>query len=395
MDLLTRQPVVIDAGTHSIKAGFAGEDRPSVVLRSAVGRPKLPRVMAGGALADADAFVGARAEAHRGALTMHPAMARGAPASWADVELLWASLFDAARLQPQAHLRARPSEQAVLLAEPPLASRVQRERAAQVMFEQLRVPALYICPSSPLALYASGRTTGVVLDVGEGCSHATPVYEGFALPHAVARSDVGGRDVTERLALLLRKAGTVLHCGAELEALAAAKEAACFVSANPAADEAAFAAALEGAGVTAGKAPMQEYRLPDGQRIVLGAERFRAAEVLFRPALAGLECRGAADLLASALARADLDLRAPLFQSVVLAGGATTTRGFGARLLSEMRRLAPGPDVKLRVFAPSDRATLTWVGGSILASLGTFKSLWVTKGQFEEEGPRCVHAAAL
>jgi centractin len=380
MDLLTSQPVVIDLGTHSIKAGFGGEDRPSVALRSVVGRPKLPRVIAGGALADADAFVGRRAEEHRGALHLSHAMERGAVASWADLEVLWASLYDAG------HLKASASAHPVLLAEAPLTPRAQRERCAQVLFEKLQVPALHCCPSPPLALYATGRTTGLVLDCGEGAAHATPIYEGYALPHAVLRSDLGGRDVTERLALLLRKQGTVLRSGAELESVAAMKEQACFVSALPAQDEAAVADRRFAAA---------EFRLPDGQRVQVGAERFRAPELLFRPALGGLECKGVAELAAGAVLRSDLDLRAALLQNVVLAGGSTTCRGFGPRLLAELRKLQPAPDVKLRVWAPSERTSLTWVGGSILASLGTFKSLWVTKEQYLEQGDRILHGAAL
>ena len=380
MDLLTSQPVVIDLGTAAIRAGFGGEDRPSVTLRSVVGRPKLPRVLAGGALADASEFVGRRAEEHRGALQLSRALEHGAVTSWRDLEVLWAALYDAA------HLKVRAEAHPVLLAEAPLTSRAQRERCAQILIEQLQVPALHACPSPPLSLYATGRTTGLVLDCGEGASHATPVYEGFALPHAVLRADLGGRDVTERLALLLRKQGTVLHTGAELETVAAAKEACCFVSALPAQDEAAVADRRFAA---------QEFRLPDGQRLALGAERFRAPELLFRPALGGLECRGVAELVAGAVLRCDLDLRATLLQSIVLAGGSSTCRGFGARLLTEVRKLQPAPDVKLRVWAPSDRALLTWLGGSILASLSTFKSLWVTKDRFLEEGPRCLHGAAL
>jgi centractin len=77
------------------------------------------------------------------------------------------------------YLVSTPIAVQVLLTEAPLSSRTQRERAAACFFESLHVPALCISPAPPLALYASGRTTGLVLDVGDGVSAATPVYEGF------------------------------------------------------------------------------------------------------------------------------------------------------------------------------------------------------------------------
>lgn len=115
-----------------------------------------------------------------------------------------------------------------------------------------------------LSLYASGRTTGLVLDVGDGVAHAVPVYEGFALPSCVMRSDVAGRDVTERLQLLLRKAGHVFHTSAEKEVVRLMKEKTSYLAVDPRREEKEW--------VTAG---MQgrlgeksvEFELPDGRRI--------------------------------------------------------------------------------------------------------------------------------
>ena len=103
--------------------------------------------------------------------------------------------------------------------------------------------------------YASGRTTGIVLDSGDGVSHAVPVFEGFSMPHAVRRVDVAGRDVTEHLQLLLRKAGYHLHTSAEMETVRAIKEKTCYVALNPGKEEKDTSLKSE------------DYRLPDGNSV--------------------------------------------------------------------------------------------------------------------------------
>lgn len=97
--------------------------------------------------------------------------------------------------------------------------------------------------------------TGLVLDSGDGVTHAVPVFEGFSMPHAIQRVDVAGRDVTDHLQLLLRKQGHHLHTSAEREVVRAIKEKCCYVAANPAKEEKDMAGRTE------------EFRLPDGNAI--------------------------------------------------------------------------------------------------------------------------------
>ncbi len=122
----------------------------------------------------------------------------------------------------------------------------------------------------PSILLTIGRTTGVVLDSGDGVTHAVPIYEGFALPHSVMRSDVAGRDVTRHLKLLLRKEGMNFRTTAEFEIVRTIKEKACYVSPSPLKEE-----ALD--------TDRKPYILPDGSSVVVGASSFRAPEVLFKP----------------------------------------------------------------------------------------------------------------
>ena len=267
--------------------------------------------------------------------------------------------------------------------------RSNRDTAAQILFETFNVPALYTSIQAVLSLYASGRTTGIVLDSGDGVSHAVPVYEGFAMPSSIRRIDVAGRDVTEYLQLLFRKSGYVFHTSAEKEVVRDIKEKSCYVASDPKKEEKEWSGY---GGVPEGK--VVEYPLPDGQKIKanhpihhtlvprvanrccvqVGAERFRAPEILFDPEIIGLEYPGIHQIVVDAINRTDLDLRKSLFGNIVLSGGSTLTKGFGDRLLHEVQRLAV-KDMRIKIFAPPERKYSTWIGGSILAGLSTFRKV--------------------
>ncbi|XP_013143536.1 PREDICTED: alpha-centractin [Papilio polytes] len=368
-DVIVNQPVVIDNGSGVIKAGFAGDQIPKCRFPNYIGRPKHVRVMAGAL--EGELFVGPRAEEHRGLLSIKYPMEHGIVTDWNDMERVWNYIYSKDQLSTFAE------EHPVLLTEAPLNPRRNREKAAEVFFETFNVPALFLSMQAVLSLYATGRTTGVVLDSGDGVTHAVPIYEGFAMPHSIMRVDVAGRDVTRYLRLLLRKEGVNLRTSAELEIVKSIKERACYLSPNPLKEE-----TLD--------SERAQYTLPDGTLLEIGQARFRAPEVLFRPDLIGEECEGLHEVLMFSIQKSDMDLRKVLYQNIVLSGGSTLFRGFGDRLLAEIRRLAP-KDMKIRISAPQERLYSTWIGGSILASLDTFRKMWVSKREYDEEGQRAVH----
>ena len=250
------------------------------------------------------------------------------------------------------------------------------------------MPALYTSIQAVLSLYASGRTTGVVLDAGDGVSHAVPVYEGFAMPNSIRRIDVAGRDVTEHMQMLFRKSGLVFHTSAEKEVVRMIKEKTCYVAPDPKKEDREWA---QNNGRPEGK--VLEYVLPDGQRIKVrtpskiyrqytgslidlqvGTERWKAPEILFDPEIIGLEYPGIHQIVVDAINRTDMDLRKSLFGNIVLSGGSTLCKGFGDRLLHEVQRLAV-KDMRIKIFAPPERKYSTWIGGSILAGLSTFRKV--------------------
>ncbi|KII94358.1 hypothetical protein PLICRDRAFT_100670 [Plicaturopsis crispa FD-325 SS-3] len=367
-DVLTNQPVVIDNGSGTIKAGFAGQDHPKCFFPSFVGRPKHIRVMAGAL--EGDVFIGRKAQEFRGLLKIKYPMEHGIVTDWDDMERIWSWIY-------AEELGTLSEEHPVLLTEAPLNPRSNRDVAAQIFFDTFNVPALFTSVQAVLSLYSSGRTTGIVLDSGDGVTHAVPVFEGFSMPHAIRRVDVAGRDVTDHLQLLLRKSGHHLHTTAEREVVRTIKEKCCYIALNPQKEEKD----------TMGRT--EEFRLPDGNVVQLGAERFRAPEILFNPEIIGQEYAGVHQVVVDSINRVDLDLRKSLFSNIVLSGGSTLCRGFGDRLLNETKKLAL-KDVKIKIYAPPERKYSTWIGGSILAGLNTFKKMWVSAEEYQED-PDIIH----
>jgi len=134
----------------------------------------------------------------------------------------------------------------------------------------------------------------------------------------------------------------------------------------------------------------QNYELPDGQVITIGAERFRCPEVLFRPNLMGLEQEGIHRLTFQSILKSDIDIRKSLLQNVVISGGTTMFHGLPQRVQHEIKQLA-ADSAKVKVIAPPERKYSVWIGGSILSSLSTFEEMWVKKDEYDESGPSIVH----
>lgn len=370
LEAMNNQPIVIDNGSGLIKAGFAGTDRPRTVFRSFVGRSKHVRIMPGGSLEGSEFFIGSKAEEHKGVLSLSYPIEHGVVTDWGDMEKLWAYIYS------KDNLNVSTEDHAVLLTETSLNPAVNREKAGEIFFEGMNVPALYISMQAILSLYASGRTTGIVLDCGDGVSHTVPIYEGFALPHAISRIDLAGRDITEQLKLLLKRNGHNFYSSAETEIVRQIKESMCVIALNPSEKEKEVQGKVK-------------YQLPDGSYIQLGSESYRAPEILFQPGLVGLECSGIHDLLCNSINKTDLAIRKVFYSSIMLSGGTTLLPGFGDRLLYELRQHALVPkENKLRIAAPSERINTTWIGGSILASLTTFKNMWISKSDYQEHGSR-------
>lgn len=361
--------LVVDNGSGMCKAGFAGDDSPSAVFPAIVGRPRVQSCMV--VAENRDQYVGEEAQKKRGILALKYPLAHGIVMDWRDMETIWHHMFyDQLRVQPESH--------PVLLTEAPLNPKANRERMAKIMFEKFQVTGLYISIQAVLSLYAAGRTTGIVLDSGDGVTHTVPIYEGFAIPHGVLRMELAGRDLTEYMLRLVAEAGRLMDSSAEREIIRDIKEKLCYVA----------------PGHGEPKLAKEAYELPDGELIVLGRERHRCPEALFQPLLLGKETNGIHEMVVDSMRKCEIDIRRNLYGNVILSGGSSMFPGLSERLQEELSALLPA-NSRVKVFAPPERKYSVWIGGSVLGSLTTFQKMLISRDEYFDAGPGIVHRKCL
>jgi actin-related protein len=277
-------------------------------------------------------------------------------------------------------LRVAPEEHAVLLTEPPLNQKANKDKMTQIMFETFNTPAMYIANSAVLSLYTAGRTTGVVVDCGDGVTYTVPCQDGNALREGIFRLDVAGRDLTDHMMNMLAERGYSLTTAAEREVVKDIKESLGFVSLD-------FDQDMQ---IAASSNLMKQYELPDGQVITVENERFQCPEALFQPPFLGVEAAGIHEMTYNSIMKCDTDNRNDLFNNIVLSGGSTMFPGMVDRMQKEMKAMI-SETTKLKIVAPPERKYAVWIGGSILASLAVFQQHWVSKEEYDESGPCILH----
>ncbi|GAA5864554.1 hypothetical protein JCM8547_005578 [Rhodosporidiobolus lusitaniae] len=428
--------VVLDMGSLSIRAGYAGEDSPKCVFPSAYASVPSPSPDS------PPSFVhGNSIHLYRPNASVHSFISDGIVTDWdAASRAIEHAFTDRMRLSSL-------EEYPFLSTEASWNTKENKEKMCEIAFEKWGAPAYYAVDKAVMSAFAAGKGSALIVDVGEELATITPIYDGFVLRKAIQKQPTGGALLSEILLASLQRGQPPVsvtphylvktkesvepnqpaksslrnerlpnpsdpscpttpsyHRLQELRVMHELKESTCEVL-TPKWDDGA-----------AQSKPTRPFEFPDGYNTYLGSQRLVVPEVLFNPgkflpqefttrplppssstipshpysALQPL-----IGLIRAALVQIDPDLQATLLSNVVVTGGTTLIPGFVDRLQAELGAFAPGIKVKIHAAASSaERVHSSWLGGSILASLGTFHQLWIGKDEYQEMGASVISRRA-
>ncbi|KAG5646409.1 hypothetical protein DXG03_003459 [Asterophora parasitica] len=415
--------LVVDIGSSSLRAGYAGDDTPKAIIPTSYGYHNT-----GGDEA-MDVEGSDATQKSRSMKRMY--IGQNGPSMWREGmevanPMVDGLIDDFSAIPPLIEhalvdvMRCRPSEHPILVTEPTWNTPANRERMAEIMFEEFDVPAFYIANTGVLNAFAAGRGTALVIDIGKDMASVTPVVDGFVLRkglsystlpklvHAHARHILSNPTPMRRgiellpHQLITNKESVDLNAPPRFsireDRIAGTTESWRIWAENREVDEwlMSVGTILEQGwnDVAAAQRPAKAYEFPTGYNTYFGPDRLNVGEQYFHhpPALVATNPnlpKHVPNLILETFRSCDTELRQVLSSNVVVTGGGTLFNGFVDRLSSELGRSfshakihAPGNPVERRYGG--------WLGGSILASLGTFHQLWISKEEWQEHGKAIV-----
>lgn len=292
----------------------------------------------------------------------------------------------------------------VLFSEASWNVRNNRERLTELMFEKYKVPAFFLVKNAVLAAFANGRATALVVDSGATHTSAVPVHEGYVLTQAVVKAPIGGDFLSRQCRQYLEGQGLDLSPAYLVQAKEVVKDREPprftprtmpdrLTSSWQAYMSKALMQDFQASNVQVLEAPFDErsaaqipavhYEFPSGYHQDFGSERFKLAESLFEN-----QMLGAGSLAHTSIGMCDTDVRMALYGSIVVTGGNTLLQGYPERLNRDLSMRAPS-NTRLKMISANgtvERRFGAWIGGSILASIGTFQQMWISAQEYEEAG---------
>ena len=408
--------LVFDVGSYSFRAGYAGEDMPKAEFPTTIGVSDVTEEMKmevddPAQIKDKKYYIDTvNLKVARPGMDVTTCLKEGLIEDWDQFENMMNHTY-------KKHIKSDSNLHPVLMSEAAWNTRAKREKLTELMFETYNIPAFFLCKNAVLSAFANGRSTGLVLDSGAGLTTAVPVYDGYVLQQAIVKSPLAG----DFIALECRKLMEELNLDVIPPYMIASKETVGlseaaiwkkkenlpevtksfhnFMVKDVLQDFAASVLQVSDSPYEEEEIetmPTSHYEFPNGYNQDFGSERFRIAEGLFDPSLIkgtpGDTMLGVAPVVTTSIGMCDIDIRPSLYSSVIVTGGNTLLNGFIDRLNRDLTSKSP-PSMRLKLIYSSvsaERRFSSWIGGSILASLGSFQQMWISKQEYDEGGKSCV-----
>jgi len=413
--------LVIDIGSHTFRAGYAGEETPKFDFPSSIGiieeMPASSTIQDG--VGDEQSqpqlakkrylFDMNQIRVPRNGLYMQSFLKDGMINDWDLFEQAMTNAFDCLCEKDQG-----PAYHPVVMSEPPINLRNRREKLCEIMFEKFQIPAFYLTKNAVLSSFAQGKATALILDCGATHTSAVPVHEGMVCQKAIVHSPLGGDFILSQCKQVLDS----LQYEIVPHYLIMSKDAVRpyespkwvkrtnlpenitdsykkFMQKEVLQDFAQTVLQVWDSQYNENKIsqlPRVSYEFPNGLSLDFGEERFRIPEGLFNPSIIkGVQCSSMLDLprlVTNSVNMCDPEIRSALYSNISIVGGNSYFLGFVERLTTEFHHILP-PTMRTKVHIPpslTERRFSAWVGGSILASLGSFHQMWISKQEFDESG---------
>jgi len=354
-------PLIFDIGTSQCKIGFARKDC-SLIFPTVVGK-----AMNGEIILGSEAVVKPMKERIR-------PLDKG---TINDMESIQA-IFDYSFKQ----LGTTSDSQPVVLADSPYNSSKQRFQLVQMMFETFNVPSLYMDYQSAFSLYSSGQQSGVILEIGDGITQIIPIIAGCALKHGMFSRKLAGSDVTEYLQNILeyKDPTSNLQCKKYIRHIQKIKEENCYIAYDY---QNEYDQLL--------KSKRKEIFAQGGEIVYLREQMIEAPELLFNPGLNSSQEEGIHEILNNQIKNASQkeEVRAILYDNIFLSGGTTSFKGFEERLLKELQTLEPHRTIS--IFSLPNPSQTVWRGASIINTLDSFQTLFVSQQEYREKGTKIIN----
>lgn len=408
--------VVFDIGSYSFRAGFAGEDTPKAEIPTHVGvKDDLEKVMESDTAGDNN--VTPKRYLIDTVYMKHPVKDMELTNFLKDGMIEDWDIFEKVMDYTYSHsIKSESHHHPVLMSEAAWITKGKRETLAEIMFEKYNVPAFFLCKNPVLSAFANGRSTALIVDSGATQTSAVPVYDGYVISQYIVKSPLGGDFITAECKKLLADMSIDVvppYSIASKEVVADGQPAKWKKKDNLNVTKSFnnymvkdvlqdFASTILQVSDTpyeesqADTMPTVNYEFPHGYNQDFANERFKVCEGLFDPSFikesGGSSMLGVGHVATTSVGMCDIDIRPALYGSVVCVGGNSLLQGFTDRLNRDLSTKTP-PSMRLKVIAASsssERRFSSWIGGSILASLGAFQQMWVSKQEYEEGGKTCV-----